>query len=152
MPGVDGLIAPLDRRTRTLLRRAVVDLAGTERQRVHSPVLHLGTPGGPASSMRLADVEPSDAGLRTDLVAALRVRAGRPDDALVWLTRTGDLDLQDIDVSWLSAALAAHAEAEASLTFVVVNRRGWRDPRSGLGRTWVRVRPPRMGVSTSSVD
>jgi hypothetical protein len=137
---VEGLTAPLDRRTRSLLRRAVLDLAESRQPRVHPPVLHLGTPGGPAASMALDGTEPADPGLRTDIVAALRVRAGSPADALVWLTRSGDLDLEDIDAHWLSAALAAHVEAGAPLTFVVVNRHGWRDPRSGLGRTWARLR------------
>jgi hypothetical protein len=51
--------------------------------------------------------------------------------------------VQDVDARWLAAARASYAEAGLPLTFVVVNRRGWRDPRSGLGRTWARVRPAR---------
>jgi hypothetical protein len=58
----------------------------------------------------------------------------------VWLTRPGELALHDLDVAWLSAAASAYAEAGADLTMVVVNRRGWRDPRSGAGQTWVRLR------------
>ena len=73
-------------------------------------------------------------------MAALRVRAGVRPDQLVWLTRTGGLELQDVDARWLAATRAAYDEASASLAFVVVNRRGWRDPRSGLSRTWVRLR------------
>jgi len=68
-----------------------------------------------------------------------------PADAapLVWLTRAGDPGvLQDVDVHWLAAAHAAYAEAEVELVFVVVGRRGWHDPRSGAGRTWVRLRRP----------
>jgi hypothetical protein len=139
---VEGLLAPVDRRTRALLRRAVFDLAGDPR-RVYPPALHVGTPGERAACIGLDEVEPADPGLRVDVVAALRVKAGRDPAGLVWLTRTGDLALQDIEARWLAAARAAYAEADAPLRFVVVNRHGWRDPRSGLGRTWVRVRPLR---------
>ena len=93
----------------------------------------------------LDEVEPSDPGLRTDVVAALRVRATQgasgDDVPMVWLTRTGALELQDVDARWLAAARAAYDEAGAPLAFVVVNRHGWRDPRSGLSRTWARLRP-----------
>jgi hypothetical protein len=58
----------------------------------------------------------------------------------VWLTRSGELALHDLDVEWLTAAASAYAEAGVDLTMVVVNRRGWRDPRSGVGQTWVRLR------------
>ena len=97
-------------------------------------------------SLGVDEVGPSDPGLRTDVVAALRVRAARglgdgADEPLVWLTRTGALELQDVDARWLAAARSAYDEAGARLAFVVVNREGWRDPRSGLTRTWVRLRP-----------
>ena len=144
--GVDGLCEPLARDTTALLRRAVLDHVSLERRRVHPEVLHVGVPGGRVATLPLDEVEPSDPGLRTDVVAALRVRATGPGTGmegvpLVWLTRTGGLELQDVDVRWLTAACAAFAEAGAPLTFVVVNRQGWRDPRSGLCRTWARLRP-----------
>jgi len=146
--GVDGLCDPLARRTDALLRRAVLAHVSSERRRVHPEVLHVGVPGGPVASLSLDAVEPSDPGLRADVVAALRVRATQDGTAergepLVWLTRAGGLDLQDVDVRWLTAARAAYDEAGAPLSFVVVNRQGWRDPRSGLSRTWVRLRPRR---------
>jgi hypothetical protein len=138
---VEGLTEPLPRGTRVLLRRAVRDHVASERRRSGCPtVLHVGRPGGTVASLDLADAEPTDPGLRTDLVAALRVRAGAAPDHLVWLTRWGDLELQDVDAQWLAAARAAYAEAQVPLTFVVVTRRGWRDPRSGVSRTWARVR------------
>ena len=71
--------------------------------------------------------------------AAASAPAPAPDQ-LVWLTRAGGLELQDVDARWLAAARAANAEAGVAAALVVVNRRGWRDPRSGLRRTWARVR------------
>jgi len=153
--GVDGLYDPLARRTRVLLRRAVLAHVTAEQRRAHPEVLHVGVPGGAVASLSLDEVEPSDPGLRADVVAALRVRAvaqagAEPhDQPLVWLTRAGGLELQDVDVRWLTAARAAYDEAGAPLSFVVVNRQGWRDPRSGLSRTWVRLRP--QGRSQPSV-
>ena len=137
---VDALSEPLARDTRALLRRAVGAHATSEQRRSYPPVLHVGIPGGRHAVLPLHAAEPCDHGLRTDVVAALRVRAGGGADQLVWLTRMGGLELQDVDSLWLAAARAAYAEAEAPLTFVVVNRRGWRDPRSGLAQSWSRVR------------
>jgi hypothetical protein len=140
---MDGLAEPLPAHTRALLRRAVHEhAAGELRRRCYPAVLHVGVPGGPVASLDLSEAEPTDPGLRTDVVAALRVRAGVTAGHLVWLTRPGGLELQDVDAQWLAGARAAYDEAQAALTFVVVNRRGWRDPRSGLGRSWARVRPP----------
>jgi hypothetical protein len=137
---VDGLSEPLPRQTHVLLRRAVLEHATGERRRVYSPVLHVGVPGERVASLSVDTAEPTDLGLRTDVVAALRVHAGVRPDQLVWLTRSGGLELQDVDVRWLAASRAAYDEARAPLAFVVVSRRGWRDPRSGLSRTWVRLR------------
>jgi hypothetical protein len=138
----EGLAEPLPARTRALLRRAVHEYAATERRRAgYPPELHVGVPGGPMASLDLSTAEPTDPGLRTDVVAALRVHAGDAPGGLVWLTRAGGLELQDVDAQWLAGARAAYDEAQVPLTFVVVTRRGWRDPRSGLGRSWSRVRP-----------
>jgi hypothetical protein len=73
-------------------------------------------------------------------VAALLRRTAGTEPRLVWLTRPGDLALQDLDAAWLAATRAAGAEAGLPLTMVVVTRHGWRDPRSGAGRTWKRLR------------
>jgi hypothetical protein len=138
---VEELTAPLPARTHALLRLAVHEHAASERRRGHyPPTVHVGVPGGRVASLVLDPDEPTDPGLRTDVVAALRVRAGAGDDQLVWLTRSGGLELQDVDAHWLAAARAAYDEARAPLAFVVVNRRGWRDPRTGRGRTWARIR------------
>ena len=136
---VEGLTAPLDAHTQALLRRAVHEHAAHEGRRVHPPAVHVGVPGGRVASLVLGPGVATDPGLRTDVVAALRVRAGVADQ-LVWLTRSGGLEPQDVDGQWLAAARAAYDEAQAPLAFVVVTRRGWRDPRSELGRTWARVR------------
>jgi len=138
---VNGLSEPLTPQTRALLRRVVRDHAGHERRRAYPPVLHVGTPGGRVADLALAATGACDPGLRTDVVAAMRARAGTTAPHLVWLTRSGGLELQDVDTLWLAAARAAYAEAEVPLDFVVVNRHGWRDPRTGAGQTWVRVRP-----------
>ena len=140
---VEGLTEPLTPRTRVLLRAAVRAHVTDERRRTHPPALHVGVPGGRVASLVLDPAEETDPGLRTDVVAALAAAAGADPDRLVWLTRLGDLELQDVDARWLAAARAAYAEARAPLRFVVVTRRGWRDPRSGLTRTWVRLRPAR---------
>jgi len=138
---VEGLTEPLARHTRASLRRAVHAHAASERRRAYPAVVHVGAPGTRVVTFVLDPDERTDPGLRTDVVAALRVRAGAQPEQLVWLTRCGGLELQDVDAQWLAAARSAYDEAQAPLTFVVVNRRGWRDPRSGLGRTWARVRP-----------
>ncbi len=59
---------------------------------------------------------------------------------MTWLTRPGPLDVQDVDLAWLRAVTAVNGETERDLAYVVVTRDGWRDPRSGAGRTWLRLR------------
>ncbi len=123
------------------LRRAVLDHASHEHRRVFAPLLHVGVPGGEVAVLGLSGGESTDHGLRCDLVAALLRRALRPGQPpLVWLTRSGGLDVEDVDLAWLAAARAACAEAGLPLTMVVVTRQGWRDPRSGVTRTWQRLR------------
>ncbi|WP_241153924.1 hypothetical protein [Nocardioides pantholopis] len=139
-----GLVEPLSPALQALLRRAVLDHAVLERRRWFPTLVHVGTPGGAESVFADRPDEPTDHALRTDLVAALLARhrrTGATTPALVWLTRPGELELQDVDAAWLAAAGAASAEAgRVGLTVVVVNRHGWRDPRTGLHRTWVRLR------------
>ena len=137
---------PIDPERRRLLRRAVLQHVGSLTGRAFPPVVHVGTPGGAVRRFTVRRDEPTDHALRADIVAAM---LGRPRDSAllapsgwpwVWLTRSGDLALHDVDVEWLTAAASAYAEAGADLTMVVVTRRGWRDPRSGAGQTWVRLR------------
>jgi hypothetical protein len=143
---VEGLEDPIDRDLARLLRRAVQEHVRSERRRLFPPVLHVGTPGGPSAHVEVG--EPPEPGVRVDVVAALRVAAYGVDAArgleplpgreVCWLVRPARDG--DPDGVWLPAARAAYAEAGAALVFVVVTRRGWRDPRSGLERTWVRLR------------
>jgi len=120
------------------LRRAVLDHALGERRRVHLALLHVGVPGGAHEVFPVRPDEPTDHALRVDVVAAMRASA--PDAPFVWLTRTGELVDQDVDLAWHAAARQAYAEAGAPLVFVVVNRHGWREPGTGAERRWRRLR------------
>ena len=73
-----------------------------------------------------------------DVLARVVRRSGA--DPIIWLTRPGGFELQDVDAQWLAAARAATAEAALGLTLVVVTRHGWTDPRSGVRREWKRLR------------
>lgn len=134
----EGVAEPVARPLAGLLRRAVYDHAVADRRRVHPPYLHLGVPGEPHRVLPVLAEEPTDHGLRVEIVAALLARA--PGDALVWLVRPGELEMQDLDAAWLAAARQAYAEAGRGLVFVVVTRHAWWDPRSGVRRTWRRMR------------
>jgi hypothetical protein len=135
-----GLTEPVAPGLAALLRRAVLDHATSEPRRHFPARLHVGAPGGAQRVLALGDDE-TDHSLRTDVVAAMLSRApARGSGPVVWLTRPGELDLQDVDAQWLAAALAASGEAGRPLTMVVVNRHGWRDPRSGTARRWKRLR------------
>lgn len=136
---MEGLLEPVDPGTEQLLRRAVLEHARGEHRHRHPAALHVGTPGGPLARVVL-DVEPTDPGLRTDMVAALRVASGRPEPELVWLTRPPAPGWQEVDGRWLAAARSAYVEAQVPLVFVVVTRRGWWDPRSDVRRVWKRIR------------
>jgi hypothetical protein len=139
---VEGIREPVDRAAALVLRRAVLDHVRVERRRWFPALLHVGAPGG-AEEVFVADPDdPLDHALRADVVAALLQRARRRGGAvpMLWLTRPGPLDLQDVDAAWLSSARTATAEAGIGLTLVVITRRGWVDPRSGVRREWKRLR------------
>lgn len=121
-----------------LLREAVRRHAAGERRRRFAPVLHVGRPGVRESSTG-ASLAATDHALRCDLVAGLVATCGEPEP-LVWLTRPGDLDREDLDAAWSAATRAAAAEAGRPLPYVTVTRHGWRDPVTGEGRTWKRIR------------
>lgn len=138
------LTEPLAARRGRALRAAVLSFKAGERRRVFAPVLRVGEPGGPSVGHGVRADEVLDHALRTDVVAALLLRA-RPlaSPPVVWLTRPGEPAWHDVDAVWLPAAEAAYAEAGVPLTFVVVTRQGWYDPRSGLTRRWRRLRDRR---------
>ena len=132
---------PLAAPTAETLRRAVLQLRSSAQRRVFAPVLHVGAPGGHEASYAVAAREPFDQSLRADVVSALLRRVGlEGPDPLVWLTRPGELALHDVDADWLAASAQACSETGRSLTFVVVSRQGWWDPRSDVRRVWKRLR------------
>ena len=138
---MEGIGEPVCPHLHATLRRAVLEHVTSERRRAFPPLLHVGTPGGPQALFATDPADPMDQALRTDVVAAMLARQRTTSVApLVWLTRPGDLCLQDVDAAWLAAARGVAAEAGLPLTMVVVTRRGWWDPRSGATRTWRRLR------------
>lgn len=137
--GAGGLREPVDRTVQRLLRRAVVDHALGERRRVYPPVLHVGVPG--VGSRRFEIGAPLDHALCTDIVEAmLRPAIERQVVPLLWLTRRGDLTPQDVDRTWSAAVHAAGRELRLAVGLVIVTRRSWHDPRTGVHRTWRRIR------------
>ena len=139
---VEGIREPVPRTLAAVLRRAALDHARAEHRRGYPPLLHVGFPGGTEEVFALTPGDPTDHAIRVDVVAALLQRARRVAGAvpLVWLTRAGPLDLQDVDAAWLAAARTACAESGVALTMVVVTRHGWVDPRSAVRREWKRLR------------
>lgn len=133
MPLLPGTDAAAVRMPRAAVRAHVA----TERRRRFAPLVHVGVPGGRTLTVA-AHPAGTDQALRSDIVAAMLARTD--DRHLAWLTRPGELTLHDVDAAWLAAAAAAYAEAGRDLTWVVVTRRGWWDPRSDVRHTWQRVR------------
>jgi hypothetical protein len=131
-----------------MLRAEVVDHARVERRLLFPALLHVGTPDGFRVSTPINDA-PTDFGTRIDLVHAMVRRVGIEDTTSgtatpwVWLTRSGPAVPDDFDLSIMAPALHAFGEADQVLRFVVITRRGWHDPRSGLQRSWVRLRAGR---------
>lgn len=141
-PPRSAITDPVPRALLALLRRAVLDHAAGEQRRVFPPTVHVGVPGAVQATLELGD-QRLDHALRTDVVEAMVRRIRRPGPTpLVWLTRRGELDVQDVDLAWLAATRAAAGELGVVLPMVVVNRRCWREPSTGVGRTWARLRPP----------
>lgn len=135
-----GLVEPLATPLRRALRQAVLDHAVAEHRQAHLPILHVGLPGAREVVHPVRPDEPTDQALRADVVAAMVRRVAMAGTPLVWLTRSGELVDQDVDTAWLAGARQAYGEAALPLVYVVVNRHGWRDPRSGLETRWVRMR------------
>ena len=121
-------------------RAAVLELASTEHRRRHPVLVHVGDPRGRVS-LAVDELCPDHA-LRADVLGALLWRH-RDEDPLVWLTRTGPLDLQDVDARWFAGFRAARREVLVGGDFLVVTRHGWHDPATGATRTWKRIRDRR---------
>ena len=138
----DGIVEPVSHALHVRLRRAVLEHARSERRRTFPPVLHVGVPGERSSAFTAGPDDVLDQALRIDVVSALVRRSHqRGTTPLVWLARPGDLvETGDADLAWLAATRTAAGELGRHLPFVVVNRRAWRDPRTGVGRTWQRIR------------
>lgn len=129
------------------LRHAVVRHGAAEVRRVHPAVVRVGDPRDPAgtvASWELAGqlAPPAwDHALRLDaLGAAVRRLPVTAEPALVWLTRTGGLETQDLDLAWCAATTAASGEHDVPLLMAVVTRFGWHLPAWDLRRQWVRPR------------
>lgn len=139
--GAGGLHEPVDRAVQRLLRQAVVDHVRAERRRVFAPVLHVGVPGVRSSRFEVETGTALDHALRTDVVEAmLRPAVAKGVVPLVWLTRRGDLTPHDVDNDWTAAVGQAGGELGVALGLVVVTRHSWHDPRTGVRRTWKRIR------------
>lgn len=135
-----GLQEPLPLLLQRVLRGAVINHARTERRRVHPPVLHVGVPGGEVRSFEIRSDDDLDLALRVEVLEAMaRASLEREVVPLTWLTRT-ESGPDTEDLAWAAAVGAASGELGVRLDLVVVTRRSWRDPRSGAGRAWSRLR------------
>jgi hypothetical protein len=142
---IEGIHEPVTRALHQVLRRAVADHVAREPRRIHPPLLHVGWPGGPEDVFVIRPDDELDHALRSDVVAAMLHKARRHAPVsgavpMLWLTRSGPLEVGDLDLAWLAAARSAGAEASVHLVLVVVTRRGWFDPRTGVLREWKRLR------------
>jgi hypothetical protein len=137
-----AIVEPVPEPLQVLLRRAVLDHAAGEHRRHYPPALHVGVPGGTIARFVTGE-DGLDQALRVDVVEAMVRRLGRRllGPPIVWLTRPGPLLSEDADVAWLAATQTAAAELGLAPHYVVVNRRAWADPVTGVTRVW--QRPPR---------
>ncbi len=137
-----GIQEPVPRLLQQVLRRVVLDHATGENRRRFPPMLHVGVPGSEVRRFEVRGEDRLDLALRIEIVEAMcRPSVARGAVPLLWLTRTPDDSDQDTD--WVAAVGCAGPELGLDLDLVVVTRRSWHDPRSGTGRAWRRLRPPR---------
>ncbi|KRA37280.1 MULTISPECIES: hypothetical protein [unclassified Nocardioides] len=135
-----GLQEPLPLLLQRVLRGAVIDHARAEHRRAYPAVLHVGVPGGEVCTFEVAPEDDLDLALRIEVLEAMaRTSLSRDVVPLTWLTRA-DSGPDTEDLAWAAAAGAASGELGVRLDLVVVTRRSWRDPRSGAGRAWSRLR------------
>ena len=138
-PVVSTVEEPVSRADQALLRRLVLDHKASERRHRFPAVLHLGGPGRPETGRVDESEAELDHALRCDVLEAM-LRRSRGGPLMTWLTRPGDPEVQDVDLAWLRAVTAVNGETGRSLPYLVVTREGWRDPCSGVGRSWRRLR------------
>ena len=129
----------MTRADQALLRRLVLDHKASERRHRFPAALHLGGPGRPETGRVDESEAELDHALRCDVLEAM-LRRSRGGPMMTWLTRPGSLEVQDVDLAWLRAVAAVNGETGRSLPYLVVTREGWRDPWSGVGRSWRRLR------------
>lgn len=142
-----GIVEPVPRPLQQLLREAVLTHASEESRRVYPPIVHAGVPGRATRRFVVDPEDDLDAALRIDIVEALvRPSLERGRVPLLWLTRReygAEPDAgSPVDHPWVAAAAAAGSELSVLLDLVVVTRRSWHDPRTGVGRRWRRLRRP----------
>lgn len=133
-----------------VLLRAVREHAEAEGRCRLPPTLHVGIPGAEVRAFEIVAGERLDLALRTEVLEAMcRDHLERDVVPLVWLTRTPEgHDVEDL--AWAAAVGCAGPELGVRLDLVVVTRRSWRDPRSGVGRRWTRLRRPASGTDQAA--
>ncbi len=136
---VQPIEEPVSRTDQALLRRLVLQHKAVERRHRFPAELHVGGPGRPEVGRVVESAADLDHALRCEVLGAILLRAGAAS-TMAWLTRPGDLAAQDVDLAWLRAIAASSGEIGRPVRFVVVTRSGWRDPWTGVGRTWARLR------------
>jgi hypothetical protein len=137
-PPADAQISPA---AQAALRLTVARFRTGEPRHSFPPVVHVGLPGGASAEFVDLREHRLDHTLRTEVTAALLSRAQIGiRNPTTWLTRTGVLDPEDVDLRWYAAARAAYGESGVPLAMVVVTKSGWYDPRTGARREWKRLR------------
>jgi hypothetical protein len=138
-PLAGPVLEPVSRGDLVLLRRLVLEHKAVERRRRFPAVLHVGGMGRPEVGRVEESAAELDHALRCEVLEALL--RGAPDGPITtWLTRPGDLTVQDVDLAWLRAITTVNGQTGRSLPYLVVTREGWRDPATDVGRTWRRLR------------
>lgn len=147
-----GLHEPLTPLLQRVLRGAVIAHARAEPRRHHPAAFHVGMPGSTVRTFETTTGDVLDLALRTEIVEAMaRDWLDAEVVPLTWLTRMPG-ERNDEDLVWAAAVGAASGELGVRLDLVVLTRRSWHDPRSGVGRRWSRLRAAEPAGSAESPD